>query len=101
MTNYAQAAIERVDAESPGLEPELVRLYALLALVKGARCTLQDVHDAWSIWRIATNPDHRSLVRFSQLAPDVQELDREYMDAIHRAAARPEIPLHRIVDQTG
>lgn len=85
--NYAQRAIELVNAESPGLEPELAQLYALLALVKGANASLQDVHDAWAVWRTATRPAHKALVPFGQLAPEVQELDREYMEAIQRAAS--------------
>lgn len=84
--NYVLDTIRRINAESPGLEPELAQLYALLALVKGQDTTLRDVHDAWSTWRTVTSPAHRSLVPFGELSPEVQELDREYMDAIHRAA---------------
>lgn len=83
--NYATRVFRAVEAESPGLPPELTALYALLALVKGDEVSLQDVHDAWSVWRQATAPDHRSLVPFGDLTREVQELDRPYMEAIHRA----------------
>ncbi|QBI56867.1 DUF7701 domain-containing protein [Streptomonospora litoralis] len=85
--NYAQAALDTVEAEAGHLEPDLARLYALLALVTGAETTAQDVHDAWSIWRTATNPHHSSLVPFRELAPETQELDQPFRDAIVRAAA--------------
>lgn len=67
-----------------GTEP-LYRIYAVLALAKGTATTLRDVHDAWSAWRSATNPEHKSLVPFEDLSEEVQELDRKYMNAIHNA----------------
>ena len=84
--NYAQAVLNRLNEVSPGLEPDLAQLYALLAMTKGADTTLEDVHDAWALWRNTTNPQHRSLIPFAELTVEVQELDREYMDAIHKAA---------------
>ncbi len=84
--NYVQAVLDRLNQASPGLDPDLAQLYALLALVKGVDTTLEDVHDAWALWRNATNPQHKSLVPFDELTLEVQELDREYMDAIHKAA---------------
>lgn len=84
-TNYVQAVLDRLHA-SVELESDLADLYALLALTKGTTTTLQDVHDAWSLWRNTTNPGHRSLVPFNELTDEVQEMDREYMDAIHKAA---------------
>lgn len=84
--SYVGDVIARVNAESPGLDHRLTELYALLALAKGTDTTLEDVHDAWCLWRSATRPDHSALVPFDQLRPEVQELDREYAEAIHRAA---------------
>lgn len=84
--NYVQAAIEALNDAFPGLEPDLARLYTLLVLVKGEQTTLEDVHQAWAVWRNITNPAHRSLIPFSELSSEVQEMDREYMDAIHVAA---------------
>jgi hypothetical protein len=74
-------------------EMRLYRIYAVLARSKGTETTLEDVHDAWSAWKSDTFPEHRSIVPFEQLAPAVQELDREYCDAIHACCNRPaEVP---------
>ncbi|OZM79918.1 hypothetical protein [Pseudonocardia sp. MH-G8] len=83
---YIQHALKVLNRACPGLAPELAQLYALLALTRGSRTTLQDVHDAWAVWRNTTRPNHPSLVPFDQLSQDVQELDRKYMQAIHRTA---------------
>jgi hypothetical protein len=85
-SNYVQAVLDRLNEASPGLDPDLAQLYALLAMTKGLDTTLEDVHDAWAIYRNITNPQHRSLIPFAELTTEVQELDREYMDAIHKAA---------------
>jgi hypothetical protein len=91
VSNHVQDILDRLshelaDLDPEGLDPDLVRLYALLALTKGADTTLRDVHDAWALWRTTTRPNHRSLVPFDELSADVQELDRPYRDAIARVA---------------
>lgn len=73
------------DAEVPN---ELLDLYALLVLVRGMLCTLPDVHEAWAVWTLRERPDHRSLIPFDDLTPEVQALDGVYRDAIVAAAAR-------------
>ena len=89
MTDYASDALSIVDSEMPSPIPDdLLRLYTLLVLVKGVNTSLEDVHDAWAVWRQTTNVTHRSLVPFDQLTQEVQELDRPYVEAIHRAAGR-------------
>jgi hypothetical protein len=70
----------------PGYTP-LLRLYALLALTTGTATTLENVHDAWAVWRAGTEPGHHHLVPFQQLDLAVQERDRRYMTAIHEVAA--------------
>ena len=85
MKNYVAELIDILSEQLPSLPPELIDLYALLAFVKGTDTTLEDVHDAWSVWKNRGNPNHRSLVWFDELSPEVQELDRDYMNAIHRA----------------
>jgi hypothetical protein len=87
--NYVQQMIDRIRQETDGLDDHLAGLYALLAFTKGTATTLKDVHDAWAIWRNMTQPDHPALIPFDKLAPDVQELDREYRDGIHRAGGTP------------
>ena len=64
----------------------LLRSYALLAIVKGIFTSSKDVHDAWSAWRVDTDPDHRSLVPFNKLTKEVQDLDNKYRDAIRDAS---------------
>lgn len=88
-TNYVQVVLGRLCEHhaTSGLDADLLHLYALLALTKGGDTSLQDVHDAWALWRNTTAPDHRSLVPFAELTAAVQELDRPYMEAIHWAAA--------------
>lgn len=86
--NYVEQAMSILAEETGPLEKDLLRLYALLALTRGTDTTLEDVHDAWALWRNETNPQHRSLRPFDALTIDVQELDRRYADAIHRAAGR-------------
>ncbi|MFI5891958.1 hypothetical protein ACIA5D_17795 [Actinoplanes sp. NPDC051513] len=86
MTNYIQQVTAHLACRLPRCEMDLIDLYALLVLARGENTTLQDVHDAWSIWRNTGDPLHRSLVPFNQLATEVQELDRKYMNVIHDGA---------------
>jgi len=83
---YIDDAVEAINAELPGLDPELAAMYALLLLVRGESTTLADVHDAWAVWRCATDPGHRSVVPFDRLTPQVQELNRKYAEGIRAAA---------------
>lgn len=87
--NYIDAKAVAIAIRLGKHDPDmgLYRLYALLALTTGKATTLENVHDAWSAWRAATRPDHRSLVPFGLLPVDVQELDRKYMEAIHEESA--------------
>lgn len=83
--NYVQQVLDSLNATT-NLESGLADLYALLALVLGRNTTLEDVHDAGSIWRNRAKLDHKSLMPFDRLAVEVQGLDRLYMAAIHAAA---------------
>jgi hypothetical protein len=60
----------------------LFRIYAVLAMAKGDRVGLEDVHDAWSAWMSDRNPDHESLLPLHELPKDVQGADKPYLDAI-------------------
>lgn len=84
--NYVQQVTQSLTEQIPGQDNSLYQLYTLLALVKGEDVTLEDVHDAWSVWRNETNPNHKSLVPFNELIPEIQELDRPYAEAIVKAA---------------
>jgi hypothetical protein len=85
--NYIDYITGRLAVHLDDCPPDLLRFYALLVLIQGPNTRLEDVHDAWACWRVATKPGHPSLVPFADLTPDVQELDRKYMDAIHEVAA--------------
>lgn len=82
MGNYVQTVIDELKDSLGGLPDELLDLYGLLVFVKGDKVTLEDVHDAWAIWKNRIRPDHHSLVPFDELSERVQELDRKYADAI-------------------
>lgn len=86
--NYLDAVAADIGALVPGCEQALLRIYAVLALAKGADVTRADVHHAWAAWRAATRPDHPSLVPFEDLSPEVQALDEPYAEAIRKVAAR-------------
>jgi hypothetical protein len=68
------------------VEPELLDLYTLLVFTRGTQTTWEDVHDAWSVWTNTINPDHQSLAPFDTLSKRVQEMDKEYADAIKATA---------------
>lgn len=85
---YIDQVTTALAKELPGQDPALLRLYALLALTKGRDTTLEDVHDAWALYRGTTNPDHPDLVPFNELDEATQELDRPFAEAIRRAATR-------------
>lgn len=83
--NYVQEKIDEL-GQILNLPAELMDLYILLVFVKGAEVTLEDVHDAWSVWKNRIRPDHHSLIPFDELSETVQELDRKYADGIARVA---------------
>jgi len=85
---YTAVMLRSLKALLPDCDPDLLRLYALLAFVTGGGTTLENVHDAWALWRTATRPDHPSIVPFAELTTQVQELDRKYRDAIADVAAQ-------------
>lgn len=90
--NYLDRVAHRVEQElKANLRPdtradELYRLYALLVLVRGTKCSLQDVHDAWSTWMAADRPEHPALIPFDELTTEAQQKDRPYLRAIRHVA---------------
>lgn len=85
--NYVDDMAARIGAAVPGKPIELLRQYALVAIVKGTSVTIEDVHSAWATWCAATRPDHPNLIPFGQLTLAAQERDVKYRDAIRAAAA--------------
>ncbi len=77
----------------PGTEPPadtdtLFLLYALLLRARGDQVGLADVHDAWSVWMLSSDPSHPALLPFEELPPDKQCEDAPYVEAIREAARR-------------
>lgn len=76
------------------VEDELLDLYVMIMLQpEGAIGPLgaemrEHVHNAWALWRRRTNPQHPNLVPYSELDPDVQEMDRPYAESIRTARTR-------------
>jgi hypothetical protein len=64
------------------VDNDLLNLYSLLVLVKGTSCTLEDVHDAWAVWRSNSQPNHHCLVPYKELSGQTKEKDRPYQEAI-------------------
>lgn len=83
---YIDEVYAAVKAEIPDIDPLLLPLYALLAMCSHGYADMEEVHDAWAIWRHQTQPDHRSLVPFSELSDEVAMLDYIYMMKINRIA---------------
>ena len=86
--NYVEDVMQRLSNLLPRCPVELLDLYSLLVLTTGKATTLENIHDAWSIWQNASNPQHKSLTPFAALSIEVQELDRKYMEAVHTVAAQ-------------
>ena len=85
--NYIQKAKEELRKEID-VPDDLLDLYTLLVIIMMRSTTKEDVHDAWSVWQNKTNPTHKSLIPFDELTSEVQELDREYRDAIIKVATK-------------
>lgn len=83
--NYIQAARDLLSRKID-VEDDLLDLYTLLVFVTGVDTELEDVHDAWAIWRNRTNPSHESLLPFSDLPEGTRELDRKFVKAIRETA---------------
>ncbi|MBR0542468.1 MAG: hypothetical protein IJK26_09765 [Clostridia bacterium] len=71
----------------------LVRVYALLVLVKGEDITLKDVHDAWAMdmnFKPQTDycygHEHLSIVPFDELSVETQNKDKKYVDILRSIA---------------
>lgn len=87
MTNYVQRIKNALREFHPNMKDELVEFYTLLVLVKGEDVTLENVHDAWSVWKNQHRQDHWSLIPFDELTEEVQNLDQKYVTSIRTVAA--------------
>lgn len=94
MSSYAQRAYDALydniteDGEDLNEQDSvLALLYTTLVLTKGEDTTLEDVHDAWSVWAARHEPWRQSLVPFAELPEHIQAYDEPYRDGIHAAAS--------------
>ena len=85
--NYVEE-IRCMLSEEIKVSNSLLNLYSLLVLTKGKNVTLEDVHDAWSLDKNRTFPDHKSIIPFKELSYDVQQKDLYYMNAIKKVARK-------------
>lgn len=96
--NYIDEIARAIYARTADDEPDesdmrLYRIYAVLASAVGEGVTEAMVHDAWSAWMADDKPEHRSLVPFEELTPDVRDLDLPYRLAIAVVAAERGLPV--------
>ncbi|TCJ31489.1 hypothetical protein E0504_48125 [Parafrankia sp. BMG5.11] len=75
-------------ATPPDEANDLFVLYALLMRVKAEKVTAEDVHDAWSAWMRARDPQHSALVPYKNLPPEARATDEPYAEAIRQASLR-------------
>lgn len=83
--NYVEKLKQAITEEMLGQPEDLIEVYTLLGLMLGPLVDGEDVHNAWTVWKNKTDPDNEYIVRYEDLAPEVQELDTKYADAIVRA----------------
>jgi hypothetical protein len=87
--NYVDAIAMQIRQQVPpealphgGDLDALFRIYAVLAMSKGAQVTDEDVHDAWSAWVAGHDPDHESLVPLVELDDEAVSADVPFTAAI-------------------
>lgn len=98
MTDYLTSFAELIrsfvperDLPTESHRDRLFRIYAVLALAKGAAVTAEDVHNAWVAWMAELDPEHPALRRFAELDRGDQQEDAPYVEAIRAAlSSQPE-----------
>lgn len=85
---YREMREEGEPPQPDAADMPLYRIYAVLALTTGTATTGAQVHDAWSAWQSGIMPEHRSIVEYDLLTPQVQALDEPYALAIRKVAGR-------------
>ena len=93
METYIDRVVEKVAKETGLKGKNLIRLYALLVLVKGENTTLEDIHDAWSMDMnfkeknaYCYGHEHKSIVPFERLSRETQDKEIEYLNAVRKIA---------------
>lgn len=95
VTTYIDEITTEVANKTHIKDKYLVRLYALLILIKGKNITLEDVHDAWAMnmnYKPQTDycygHEHKSIVPFNKLSKETQDKDQKYVDILNNIAAK-------------
>jgi len=90
--DYVTRIAELIRAElDPRLLPDepvddLLRIYAVLALVLGDEVLPADVHDAWVAWKAGRDSSHDALVPLEQLDNSTAGEDVPFVSAIRTVA---------------
>jgi hypothetical protein len=74
--------------ELPGINHQLLDMCALLVYVKGQHVTHADFHHGWALWTRRSEPSHMYMLPPDQLPPEVEEMDKQYLEAIRSVAVR-------------
>lgn len=97
MKTYIDKVTDMVAGRTGIKNSDLVRLYALLVLIKGKDITLKDVHDAWAMnmnFRAQSEwcygHEHKCIVPFEELSEEIQNKDRKYADILIAIASETE-----------
>lgn len=92
--NYLESLAEMIkpllpeDAQNLGKSAYLE--LAALCRIKGAETTNSDVHDIWSVWATMYVPEHKCLQPYEMLAPEDQEKDTPFSEAVRTVAKMKE-----------
>lgn len=80
--NYIEAVRQELLEHNDEIDDAHADVYALLVLTTGVNTTLENIHDAWAVLKNTVRPDHKSLIPFWELSPEVQALDQSYLDSV-------------------
>lgn len=83
--NLLRAKFPESTFTRPGMD-ELLDMYAIFVLTKGAATTNRDVHHAWVIWARRHDPSNPDIISYDDLPKAVQEEDSPFTLAIHEVA---------------
>lgn len=84
ITAVLERRIAEIDPDCPG---DMIPFYALLVLTTGISTGRKEVHDAWACWRNITQPDHKDLLPYDELAEEVQLWwDEKYAQVVRDTA---------------
>lgn len=92
MSNYIDELADDIGERCDIKNERLLRMYALLGLVKGTSVTVEDVHNASQTWMASATAHNSQLARFEDMSDEDQITGRPIRNAIIAAV---EANLHR------